>query len=185
MPPEAYTVAFKQELFDSCYKKIAKRLAKKRKAANKNSDLATTTKALPPGTFGKSATLRAGDLKARSLAQAAAAPTLQKGQSAVTEGPGGIKKDLNDAGTDPHHFQMSMLGKRIKMVKYDKHPNVKLRRNYKDMVSVECTQECIMRQHELVQRRLSEPAHDPNAPPKRKTVWKRRNDSPDLVNINI
>ena len=34
------------------------------------------------------------------------------------------------------------------MVKYDKHPNPKLRRNYKDMVSVECTVECLQKEND-------------------------------------
>ena len=34
------------------------------------------------------------------------------------------------------------------MIKYDKHPNGKLRRNYKDMLSLECTIECIAKENE-------------------------------------
>ena len=34
------------------------------------------------------------------------------------------------------------------MIKYDKHPNGKLRRNYKDQVSIECTVECIAKENE-------------------------------------
>lgn len=34
------------------------------------------------------------------------------------------------------------------MIKYDKHPNVKKRRDYKDMVTVECTVDCISKENE-------------------------------------
>ena len=34
------------------------------------------------------------------------------------------------------------------VVKYDKNPNPKLRRNYKDMVAIEVTVECLQKAHE-------------------------------------
>ena len=40
-------------------------------------------------------------------------------------------------------MQLIQVGRKIKMIKFDKHPNGKLRRNYKDMVSVECVVETI------------------------------------------
>ena len=49
---------------------------------------------------------------------------------------------------DPHHLQLVQVGKSIKMIKYDKHPNLKKRRDYKDMLTVECLLECIEKEHE-------------------------------------
>ena len=34
------------------------------------------------------------------------------------------------------------------MIKYDKHPNVKKRRDYKDMLTLECTVDCIAKENE-------------------------------------
>ena len=49
---------------------------------------------------------------------------------------------------DPHHIELVQVGKRVKVNKYDKHPNIKKRRDYREMLSLECTLECIKKEHE-------------------------------------
>ena len=45
---------------------------------------------------------------------------------------------------DPHHFKLVLMGRKIKMEKFDKHPDPKDRRGkFKDMVTVEVAVECI------------------------------------------
>ena len=45
---------------------------------------------------------------------------------------------------DPHHFKLILMGSKIKMEKFDKHPDPKDRRGkFKDMVTVEVAVECI------------------------------------------
>ena len=48
---------------------------------------------------------------------------------------------------DPHHFKLVLMGRKIKMEKYDKHPDPKDRRGkFKDMVTVEVAVECIQKE---------------------------------------
>ena len=83
------------------------------------------------------------------------------------------------------------MDKRVRVTKFDKHPNVKVRRNYKDMVSFEVELECILNQHKVKQKALMSSLtllnNDSSTPQPRRTVFplKKRNESPDLVNINI
>ena len=47
---------------------------------------------------------------------------------------------------DPHHFRLVLIGSKIKIEKYDKHPDPKDRRGkFKDMVTVEVAVECIQK----------------------------------------
>lgn len=69
----------------------------------------------------------------------------RKGSVAASPEPEATKKE---PVLDPHHLQLVQIGRKVKMVKYDKHPNVKKRRDYKDMVTVECTVECISKENE-------------------------------------
>lgn len=85
------------------------------------------------------------------------------------------------------------------MIKYDKHPNGKLRRNYKDMVSVECTVECIAKEAEKhVELTVNDGKSSSRAASKNSATRamkpsntlttardKKRLESPNPVNINV
>ena len=103
---------------------------------------------------------------------------------------------------DPHHLQLILVGKRIKVLKFEKNPNPKLRRNYKDMTAIEVTIECLARECEKLNEALSGNGKVERASSKqsaRRSVLGRKNstttpgsrsqtkrqETPDLVNINI
>ena len=140
IPIEAVTLAFKQELFEGCYKRINKRIAAAKKKAKANKDL----KSVKGGSKKDS---DASALKARkSVKDVGASPAgAKKGSSSPPAEPEAPKKE---PVLDPHHLQLVQVGRKIKMIKYDKHPNVKKRRDYKDMVTVECTVDCISKENE-------------------------------------
>ena len=77
-------------------------------------------------------------------------------QSVASSGPGSDVASKVDPSSpkpaapalDPHHIELVQVDKKIKVNKYDKHPNVKKRRDYREMLSLECTLECIKKEDE-------------------------------------
>ena len=43
---------------------------------------------------------------------------------------------------DIKHTQITLVNQKLKMIKFDKNPNVKLRRQYKDYITIEGTEVC-------------------------------------------
>ena len=137
IPFEPVTIAFKQELFENCYKRIVKRIAAAKKKAKANKDLKSVSKKENPANLSK---LGSETIKSKVGGDSSPSrPTLNATP---------VDKSKAEPVLEPHHLQLIQEGKRVHVVKYDKNPNPKLRRNYKDMVAVEVTVECLQKAHE-------------------------------------
>ena len=123
-------------MFENCYKRINKRIAAAKKKAKANKDL----KSVKGGTLKGSDASLALKNKGKSTKDVNNTPSTKKAGSSPPPEPEAPKKE---PVLDPHHLQLIQLGRKVKMIKYDKHPNVKKRRDYKDMLTVECTVDCI------------------------------------------
>ena len=140
IPIEAVTLQFKQELFEGCYKRINKRIAAAKKKAKANKDLKSVKGGTMKGSDAGSALKAAKDKSSKNVNNS---PGTKTGKSPPPEPE--VKKE---PVLDPHHLQLIQIGRKVKMVKYDKHPNVKKRRDYKDMLTVECTVDCITKEND-------------------------------------
>ena len=115
------------------------------------------------------------------------------------------KKDKDDQSTaakvpkpepllDPHHFRLVLMGSKIKMEKYDKHPDPKDRRGkFKDMVTVEVAVECIQRIEDKMEPLNSQQDDEASREASKQSMRKKpldkkppkRKGTPEMVNINV
>ena len=140
VPLDAVTFALKQEMFDNCYKKINKRISAAKKKAKANKDLKGVSKQ--------------NSMMTSVVGSAAkeVTPTGTNNNSTI----GGQQSSKLSAALDPHHIQLYMVGNRVKVQKFDKHPDGKKRRTYKDMLSMECGLDVLTKENEkYVQPALS------------------------------
>ena len=152
---QAVCKGFKQELFEGCYKRIVKRIkaAKKKGNANKDlkglggKDMAKTIKAasdaaslISKKSLDKSKSIAVDDKKSKDA-------SAKKPADATSKGTETAKVPKPEPLLDPHHFKLVLMGSKIKMEKFDKHPDPKDRRGkFKDMVTVEVSVECIQKE---------------------------------------
>ena len=85
IPLEAVTLAFKQELFETCYKRITKRIAAAKKKAKANKDLKSVSKG---STMNASIAAKELGKTAQSKLNAAASPGRKTGENATPDKSG-------------------------------------------------------------------------------------------------
>ena len=140
IPLDAVTLAFKQELFEGCVKKIQKRISAALKKTKANDDLKSVQ---------KSKTLKAVQtIPPVNTKTFAAMATITTGTSKKEEFDNLMGRTPAGPQLDPHHIELEQVGKRVVVNKYDKHPVLKKRRDYREMLSFECTLDCIKKEHE-------------------------------------
>ena len=76
--------------------------------------------------------------------------TIRMAASELASFAKGIQKDLNQPArpvirqplVEVKHTQITMVNGKLKMLKFDKNPNIKNRRVYKDFITIEATELC-------------------------------------------